>query len=347
MDNFARRSPEDRQAFLEEAAARRDVTATVVEKDLWVCWTLRRLMEAGEIAGHLTFKGGTSLSKSFGIIARFSEDIDLVIRHSAPIIDKVASPMKAGISGNERQRRTKALKAAARQFVSDVAMPALASCIKSALGTTDGWSLALDPEDPDQQALLFHYPRAIGGTEGGAEADEGGYIKPRIKLEFGARGEGDPFEAKRILPYVAEEFPEELPDASTEVPTLAVERTYWEKATILHALQHNGKLREGLSRHYYDLVMLDRAGVTAEAVKKVALLASVVHNKETMFADNSASYETAVPGTLRLRPTGALEQGLKRDYAAMAEMFMAPAPTFETLMEELAAIEAKLNADTA
>jgi Nucleotidyl transferase AbiEii toxin, Type IV TA system len=349
MDDFVRRAPEERQAFIEEAAARRDVTAIVIEKDLWVCWTLRRLMEAAEIAGHLTFKGGTSLSKSFGIIARFSEDIDLVIGHSAPIIEKVATPMEDGISGNERQRRTKALKAAAQWFVTDVAMPALAARIEAALGTTDGWSLALDPDDGDQQTLLFHYPQSVrdGAEENGVGTDDGGYIKPRIKLEFGARGEGDPSETKQITPYLADEFPDEMPNAATEVPTLALVRTYWEKATILHALYHSGKLRDGLSRHFYDLVMLDRAGVTDQALENIALLASVVRNKQIMFADNSASYETAVPGTLRLRPMGELEERLKRDYAAMSDMFMAPAPSFDTLMEELAAIEAKLNAGSA
>lgn len=254
-----------------------------------------------------------------------------------------------GISGNERQRRTEALKVAAHLFVRDVAMPALAARIETVLGTPDGWSVALDPDDKDQQTLLFHYPRATvrGAADDGAEADEGGYIKPRIKLEFGARGEGDPCETRPIVPYVAEEFPEELPDAATKVPTLAVTRTYWEKATILHALHHNSKLRDGSSRHYYDLVMLDRSGVTEQAIENITLLASVVRNKQIMFADNSASYETAVPGTLRLRPTGEFAEGLKRDYAAMSDMFMAPAPSFDMLMEELAALEAKLNTGSA
>lgn len=296
MDDFARRPPEDRRPFIEEAAARRDVTTVVIEKDFWVCWTLRRLMEAAGVAEHLTFKGGTSLSKAFGIIARFSEDIDLVIAHSAPAVEKVPSPMEEGISNKGRARRTKALKAAARQFVESVALPALAARIAAALETSAGWSLEVDPDDPDKQTLLFNYPRQAGAAESDAQADEGGYIKPRIKLEFGARGEGDPSERRSIAPYVAEEFPDEVPDPATAVPTLAVTRTYWEKVTILHALQHNGKLREGLSRHYYDVVMLDRASVTDQALDDVPLLESVVRNKQIMFAASSASYETATLG---------------------------------------------------
>lgn len=118
----------------------------------------------------------------------------------------------------------------------------------------------------------------------------------------------------------------------TEVPTLAVARTFWEKVTILHALHHNGKLREGMSRHYYGVLMLDQAGITNEAMGRIDLLEQVVHNKSLMFADRSASYDTAVVGTLRLSPDG-----------AMSEMFMAAPPKFEALVKGLAAIEATIN----
>ena len=120
MDEFARRSASDRRVFIEEAAAQRDLTPIVIEKDFWVCWTLRRLGTAPDLEGHVTFKGGTSLSKAYGIIQRFSEDIDLTIRRTAPLLDQVASPMEAGIGSNERQRRTKALKAAAQAYVATV-----------------------------------------------------------------------------------------------------------------------------------------------------------------------------------------------------------------------------------
>ena len=114
MDEFARRPADDRRAFFAEAAARRDLTPLIVEKDFWVCWTLRRLMSVPEMAKVLTFKGGTSLSKAFGIIKRFSEDIDLTINRAAPLLGEVASPMANDISGKERERRGKALGAAAQ-----------------------------------------------------------------------------------------------------------------------------------------------------------------------------------------------------------------------------------------
>jgi len=126
MDEFARRPAVDRRAYIDEAAARRDLTSIIIEKDFWVCWTLRRLVMCPDLAGHMTFKGGTSLSKAYGIIARFSEDIDLTISRAAPLLSEVASPMDSDITGKERERRTKALKAAAQAYVATVAMPILA-----------------------------------------------------------------------------------------------------------------------------------------------------------------------------------------------------------------------------
>mgnify|MGYP003365496910 CR=1 FL=1 len=340
MDDFARRPADDRRAYIEEAAALRDLTPIIIEKDFWVCWTLRRLVQASGLTGHMTFKGGTSLSKAYDIIQRFSEDIDLTISRSAPILNTVASPMEAGISGKELERRTKALKAAAQDYVATIAMPVLAHEIGAALGTSVGWELLLDPEDRDQQTVLFIYPRSSGDEPGA----EGGYIKPRIKLEFGARGDTEPFTMRPIIPYLAENFPEELPDSVTEVPTLAVERTFWEKVTILHALHHNGKLRDGLSRHYYDVLMLDRASVTAGAVLQPDLLAQVVHNKSLMFADKSASYETAVLGTLKLLPQDGMMERLAQDYDAMQDMFMTSPPAFSALIDGIARIERAINA---
>lgn len=337
MDDFARRPAEDRRAYIEEAASRRDLTPIIIEKDFWVCWTLRRLTTTDDLQNHVTFKGGTSLSKAYGIIERFSEDVDLTIRGAAPMIDTIPSPMAEGIGTKERERRTKALKTAAQHYVADIAMPSLARAIELTLGSREGWSIEPDPDDKNQQTLLFNYPRTLGNEDGV------GYIKPRIKLEYGARGEPEPFEQRSIVPYLAEEFPDELPDAETSVETLSVTRTFWEKATILHALHHNGKLREGMSRHYYDLLMLDRAGITDEAITRADLLVSVVRNKSLMFADKSASYDSAVFGQLRLSPDETIVDRLRNDYIAMADMFMSTPPAFDDLLVGIAALETKLN----
>ena len=351
MDEFARRADDDRLAFINEAAARRDVTPIIIEKDFWVCWTLRRLMEVPVLRDHLTFKGGTSLSKAYGIIERFSEDIDLTIGRDAPLVSETLPPMEDGISGKERERRTKALKAAAQSYVQTIALPELAKAIEASLGTAEGWTVRLDSDDRDAQTILFEYPKLLEYSIGGWGRSYGqsygtvtdGYIKPRIKLEFGARGETEPSESRTITPYLAAEFPGELPNAELQVSTLSVLRSFWEKVTILHALHHGTKLLPEMSRHYYDTMMLAAKGIDDEAKERPDLLAKVVLNKSLMFADNKASYGTAMIGSLRLVPTDELRARLADDYAAMAEMFMTPPPSFDDLMVAIAALETKLN----
>lgn len=358
MDAFARSKPEDRLAILREAAQRRDLTPVVMEKDFWVCWTLKRLAEHPELSPHLTFKGGTSLSKAYGIIERFSEDIDLTIGRSAPYVRDTEPPMEEGLSGKKREARIDALVEAAKRYVADIVVTALNDVIATALGTKDGWQVTLDEADP--QTVLFHYPRTFeyGRYEGGAVmgdfmfgetmlGDVGefvpGYIRPQIRLEFGARGEPDPHEERHFTPYIAETFPDIVTDALCTFPTLAAERTFWEKATILHALYHTGKIRDRLSRHYYDLHMLAEKGIADKAIAAPDLLAQVVRNKSLMFREPKASYETAVFGTLNLLPKNEGIAELKRDYAAMSEMFMGEIPPLDHVLASIATLELKIN----
>jgi len=252
MEQFATRPDAERQDILQESANRRDIRAIIIEKDFWVCWALKQLYGIPELADHITFKGGTSLSKAYGLIERFSEDIDLTIGRAAPFICDTGNPMDADISGKERGRRIDAVKLAAQQFVADIALPLLDAAFSQSLATEQGWSLELDTHDPDQQTLLFHYPRVMNyrtslttlGLMGTPVSNHReGYIKPAVKLEFGARGEIEPHEHKAITPYVAEDFPDFFDQPTVSVATLAAERTFWEKATILHALHHGSKLR--------------------------------------------------------------------------------------------------------
>jgi len=346
MDDFARLDIDERRTIIEQCAAQRNTTATIIEKDFWVCWSLRRLMEHPDLAPHLTFKGGTSLSKSYGVIERFSEDIDLTIAREAPYVRDGASPMEDGISKKEVARRIKALQANAQAFVHDHLALRLDNAFEEALGGAVSWRLEADPGDPDRQTLLFVYPPTSrygfnnGDDYGGRP--EAAYIKPHIKLEFGARGDPKPSEDLSITPYIAEEFPDLLDPPNTLVPTLTIERTFWEKATILHALAHNGRLRPGMSRHYYDTLMLAQAGIGERAAADPALLASVLKNKRLMFADNKASYETADLVGLTLIPRDEDKPALQKDYAEMEVMFANAYPSFDELIKGLADLQEHL-----
>jgi hypothetical protein len=352
MDKFATLPEEERRNVLQETANRRDLAEIIIEKDFWVCWTLKRLFANPALSPYLTFKGGTSLSKAYGLIERFSEDIDLTISRVAPYLREGKDPMEEGIGSKERSRRIDALKANAQKFVEHVILPVLASDIEAALGRSDAWNVVLDNEDPDRQTLLFHYPRIFNygggygsGLFGVGRYGEGeiGYIKPQIKLEFGARGETEPKETRSVGPYAAETFPGQFEVSTWSISTLSAERTFWEKVTILHSLYHGSKLRDRMSRHYYDTYMLSQRGIAANALQNPLLLDQVVRNKSLLFRDASASYDTAKIGSLKLIPSEGQLSILERDYGKMTEMFMGEYPDFEMVMAGLAQLEARIN----
>lgn len=346
MDKFATKPDEERRDILQETASRRDLAEIIIEKDFWVCWTLKRLFINPSLSPYLTFKGGTSLSKAYGLIERFSEDIDLTISRTASFLSDGADPMEDGLSSNERKRRIENLKSNAQQFVEKIALPALEADILATLGKSD-WKLVLDNEDPDRQTILFYYPKVFSYGDFSNDFSDDfyteSYIAPHVKLEFGARGEIEPNEKRSISPYVADTFPEMFEAPACDVSVLGAERTFWEKATILHALHHGANMKDRMSRHYYDTYMLDQGGIADTALRNSVLLEHVVRNKNLLFRDTKASYETAITGSLRLLPNAGQIPILKKDYEKMAEMFMGDYPDFDTVMAGLAALEKRIN----
>ncbi len=176
MDAYLQLSPADQIAACNESGRRLSLQPASIEKDFWVCWTLRELFALPDIGQHLTFKGGTSLSKAWGLIRRFSEDIDLVVDKEALGFGGDAAPEKAP-SKKKRRDRLEALMEASRKWVQEKLQPALASRLHAALGKSD-WKLEVDPDMADGQCLLFHYPSAFpSGTAG--------YVRPVVKIELG------------------------------------------------------------------------------------------------------------------------------------------------------------------
>src|SRR5256885_11400856 len=156
MDAFVKLNPEERRIFFEGTATPRNMQVQIVEKDFWVCWTLKDLSDRQVIGEHLIFKGGTSLSKVFKVIERFSEDIDVSIDRGFLGFGGANEP-EAGASNKEKQRRIEALRTACQQKIATELLPALEMAIKSKVRQNEKWSLHSDDDDPDQQTLLFDY----------------------------------------------------------------------------------------------------------------------------------------------------------------------------------------------
>lgn len=201
MDSILQLSPKQRSELFIAAAQQSGIDVVVLEKDFWVCWTLKELFRLPTMGEHLIFKGGTSLSKVFKIINRFSEDIDVSIDRGFLGYGGINEP-EAGASNKEKQRRVESLMAACQQKIADELTPALRSAIQEKIPRADNWSLLPDESDPDNQTLQFAYPSSL-------PAGESDYVRRAVKIEMGARSDHWPYETKSVTPYVAELFPKD------------------------------------------------------------------------------------------------------------------------------------------
>lgn len=338
MDDFAKLPPEERKIYFEGTAAPRNLEAQIAEKDFWVCWTLQELFRLPVLGAHLIFKGGTSLSKVFKVIERFSEDIDISMDRGFLGFGGANEP-EAGASNKEKQRRIENLKTACQQKVAVELLPALTASIQSKLRRGEKWSLCLDEDDPDRQTLLFDYPTSLA-------ADATGYVQRAVKIELGARADHWPCETRTVVPYVAEQFPKGFLEGGCAVKVLAVERTFWEKATILHAEFHrpaNKPMPGRFSRHYVDFYELIRRGVAITAETKPDLLARVAEHKKLFFKSSWARYDEATKGTLRLAPAESRLKPLRDDYGKMRQMFFGEPPEFNEIVTLLHRWESEFN----
>ncbi len=337
MNKFVLLANKDKRAYFEVAAANLNVMPQLVEKDFWVCWILKILFSLQGIGAHLTFKGGTSLSKCYNVIKRFSEDIDISIERSFLSKTHAIEPDKEK-SNKENQKRLKELQLVCRTKIDEMILPGIKQAIATVLSDSGEWKIELDTEDADGQTVLFTFPHAMMSH---AES----YVRSSVKVEFGARSDHWPVETATIVPYIANISGERAIER-VSVRVLAAERTFWEKATILHMIYHypfekNVPLR--MSRHYYDIYAMADSPIYKRALESISLLKHVSEHKSLFFKANWAHYDEAKPGTLRLVPRDNQASQLKNDYRQMQQMFFEEPPTFERIIEKLRVIEGQIN----
>jgi hypothetical protein len=337
MDGIVKMSAEERRLVFVQAEERLGLQAASIEKDFWVCWTLRELAGLPELGEHLTFKGGTSLSKGWKLIDRFSEDIDLVVDRDTLGFGGDASPEQAP-SNKQRRKRLEGLIAACRAWVQERLQPALATRLSErVLGPH---SVKPDPDDEHGQCLLFEYPPAF-------QEAEAGYVRPVVKIELGARSDDWPADTRVFIPYLADALPEIVPDASVSFRTLAAERTFWEKAMLLHeeTFRPDEKPRTiRMARHYYDLWCLISRGLAEKAASEEDLFKRVAEHRQAFFGWSWVDYDTLRRGTLRLLPREAQLASWRQDYEAMSgSMFFGTVPTFEEVLRVVREFEQRFN----
>lgn len=315
-----------------------------IEKDFWVCWTLDALFNGLQEGGpRLLFKGGTSLSKGFGLINRFSEDIDVTVFR-----DDIGEPATIeelnALSGNKRRARLDAIKEACQAYINGPLRAELTLILQDrirASGLDAGAArVEADDADADEQTLLIWYPAATPRSD---------YVRAAIKIESGAKSALDPNTEVPIKPYVDDDLPA-LDLTVPAVRTVDPERTFWDKVVILHGLRRwfdkRGELRGGgqrVSRHYYDLHMLAADPIGETALADMALGVDCVAHARMFFNRPDFDLASAVPGSFALAPHDAMFDQLRVDYRAMQGMIFGDPPDFETVLASISSLETRLN----
>lgn len=332
-------SPADQSDALELAAGQSGRPAHLLEKDIWVVWTLSVLYEA-PFASHLTFKGGTSLSKAYQVIDRFSEDVDLTydIRQLVPDLLRDGDPIPTTRSQINKVSRE------IRHRLSDWINSEIRPCITTALQER-GVSAELTPDADVRDALRLTYPPLKTGT---------GYASNSVLLEFGARATGKPHAAHAVGCDIASHIAGvTFPSANPLV--MAAERTFWEKATAIHAFCKQGRLRsDRLARHWYDIAALAGTTYAEAAINDRELARDVARHKSAFFPERDTDgavidYRKAVNGALQLVPSKGALTDLEKDYRAMVTdgLLLGGQVDFADVLGSCAHLQERINSSVA
>lgn len=341
-------SPENRRDLFLRSSQRLGATLQNIEKDFWVCWTLDVLFNGlPSETPRLLFKGGTSLSKAYALISRFSEDIDITV-FRGDLGQSISVDELENLSRKKRRAKLDAIKESCKEFILGDLLREFESVIAaSSVGgneSTQRVRLAVDDADHDGQTLLVSYPTVA--------EQNGDYIRSAVKIESGAKSALDPHRTTVITPYVSFDAVGLMLDVPN-VTTIEAERTFWDKVVILHGQRswfvRRGTMRhEGqrVSRHYYDLHQLIQSDTGNTAVADMELAFDCARHARTFFNNLDFDLPHAVPGSLAIMPTNEMLGPLRRDYEAMAGMIFGEVPRFEDVIASIADLESQINAQT-
>ena len=324
MDDIAKRSNSERAELFSQTAAKDGrYNAAIVEKDFWVCWILNRLFSS-ELRNKLIFKGGTSLSKVFNLIERFSEDIDLILNWQG-LIDE--DPMQAR-NKTQQGKLNKRLDDAGERFIHNNLFPTIHDLCAGIC------EVEMSQDNPN--VILIKYPAAFSS----------GYLRPEILLEIGPKAAWIPHATYQMYSYAALAYPKRFKNDKVDLIATTPERSFWEKVTILHAEAHRPASKKApprYSRHYYDTAQMADSSVKNTALADSELLARVVEFKQRFYPSGHAHYDLARIGTLKLLPPEHAMANLASDYSKMREMIYGNYPSFAEIIAKLKNLEKEIN----
>ena len=328
-NNFFTLSQEEQAALIKKASSQFDMPESVIEKDIWVCWLLEKIFA---LPVQMVFKGGTSLSKVFKLIHRFSEDCDITIdyRFFKPDLNL------RNLSKSQLKKVGEQLKLQLQTYVLNIALPYLRD---QALKAFSEKKFEITLSENGEQ-FRFYYPSIMSEMHD--------YLRDHVLIEFGVRNSTEPCERHVIQTYLEKVTGSDLHFPELMINTLSPIRTFFEKATLIHVECNRDRMiqtPERLSRHWYDLYMLNNSWVGETAFENAFILKNVIEHKKAFFNSSYANYDSCLLGKFRLIPDDFHLKNLKDDFRKMirAGMFHESPPKFDEMVKTLFRLEQKIN----
>lgn len=328
-DYFFNLPAETQLAILKSAEDQLNMSDTVLEKDAWVCWLLEKLFT---LPVQIAFKGGTSLSKVFGLIKRFSEDIDITVdyRNFRKNLDLMNT------SRSQLKKISAELKVQLSTYIKMTVLPFLKNEIQSSFPNNE-FEITLSD---DGEKLRFYYPTVLN--------EKLNYFRDHVLIEFGIRNDTSPNEKYIIKPFLNEIIDKTILLPKATVDTLSPIRTFWEKATLMHVECHRDRIKqspERLSRHWYALFIMENSWVGQEALLQNLVLENVIKHKKAFFNASYCHYDDCFNGNFRIIPNDIGIKSLANDFKHMCDagMFIEDPPSFEDMIHSLRHLQIRIN----
>ena len=313
--------------MLTQAANKTGLPVQAVEKDLWVTVVLQIVFSL-PIANRLVFKGGTSLSKVWKVIRRFSEDIDLAI-----------DPSIWGFEGDLTKKQIKRLRKASSIFVRDELCLSLKGVV-SETGMEKWLQVEVDPDGEGDGT--YPEPRVIHVRYKSLFNENLPYLHSEVKLEVGARSLLEPTAKAAVTSAIEDVLPISTTIKQVMIPTALAEKTFLEKAFLLHELFSAQSSREAnrKSRHLYDLAQIMNTDIAARAIADDNLWNTIHHHRELFTSMSGVDYTPDIRKRIRLLPPDDVIDNWRSDYKDMqASMIYGEKPTFTELMKKMRELE--------
>lgn len=329
MIGIAALSNEEREELFLNTAPKVGMPPAIVEKDFWVCYMLDYLFHRCTWKDRIVFKGGTSLSKAYHLIERFSEDIDLILDWR--LLGYSQNEPWEPRSNTQQDKFSEVSEKKTIAWLEEKFIPLLREDISKEIQDTAIVFL----ENAGEPTVNFAYPQIFSDSS----------ILQVIRLEIGALAAWSPSQDVEITSFAAEQYPHVFMVPKTTIRTAVPERTFWEKVTILHreANRVRGDFPARYSRHYYDLYQMAASPVKNRALQDLDLLNDVIAFKMKFYRCSWARYEEAVPGTMKLVPSELYFSSLREDYSKMRNMIYGTVPEFDVIMTRIKELEEEIN----